>query len=92
MDAFITHFLNWVKWNVCVFDKKPGMRNLNSTFFRQWLEKPDMQLSMLSNNDSKVYIANVLVEMAHGLMDNLSIKFVSAYSCINLPIVVYSGL
>ena len=80
LDAFITYFLKWAKWNVCVFDKKPGMRKLNSTFFREWLETPDMQLDLLSDDDSKVYIANVLVEMAHGLMDNLSVKFVSTYS------------
>ena len=80
LDAFITHFLKWAKWNVCVFDKKPGMRKLNSTFFREWLETPDMHLHQLSDNDSKAYIANVLVEMAHGLMDHLSVKFVSTYT------------
>ena len=55
------------------------MRKLNSTFFRQWLETQNTSVPLLCSEESKNYVAKVFAEMAHGLMDHLSVNFVAAY-------------
>jgi len=79
LDGWIAYFLKTVKWFDCIFKNQPSMRKLNCTFFRQWLEKRNDRLSLFGSEESKIYVAKVFAEMAHGLMDHLSVNFVAAH-------------
>ena len=80
LDAYITYFLKTVHWNDCIFKNEPSMRKLNSTFFKQWLDAPNLSMAFSCSEESKSYVAKVFAEMAHGLMDHLSVNFVAEYS------------